>query len=109
MTGYAVSVDVSRIYTTDPEKVLEIKLYIYVSTLITLIAGIISHERLRLYSIIVVVDIYFCPMVLSFPRKRENGRKPFCNAAACAELGLFRISIAFQRRCAVAKRSCIDE
>lgn len=32
-------------------------------------------------------------VLLSLPR-RENGCKPFCNAA-CAELGLFRISIAF--------------
>lgn len=38
-------------------------------------------------------------VMLSLPR-RENGCMPFCNAA-CAELGLFRISIAFPRRCAV--------
>lgn len=52
-------------------------------------------------------EIYYCgayglfvgAVVLSLAR-RENGCKPFCNAA-CAELGLFRISIASPRRCAV--------
>lgn len=43
--------------------------------------------------------LFLGAVMLSLPR-RENGCKPFCNAA-CAELGLFRISIAFPRRCAV--------
>lgn len=38
-------------------------------------------------------------------RDTENGCKPFCDAA-CAELGLFRISIEKVRR---SERSCIDE